>query len=205
MISVDIGGCKVDMIPVVRGLVSEYDRVKEIVNGSYDTFAVSLGKEDIIAVGMRKELEEDLYIEDVDVVYLHYLSRFGETATPAPAFSALVDTCNELSRPVQPLDMDEESFSKVYCDIISTFELLGESRLARKAVKKKFDMSSAENFVISWDGFVNRSKGFRELTRLREKYMANRIRLLAKSSERMLAVVETERINGIISILNGNV
>ncbi|MDR0791302.1 MAG: hypothetical protein LBE47_02055 [Methanomassiliicoccaceae archaeon] len=205
MINVKIDGCSVDILPVVKGLLSEYDRVRDHIIDSYDTFAVSLGKEDIIAVGMRKELEEDLYIEDVDVVYLHHLGKFGETAAPAPAFSALVDVCNELSRPVQPLDMDEESFSAVYCDIISTFELLGESRLAKKAVKKKFDMSSAENFVISWDTFVNSSKGFRELTRLREKYMANRIKLLAKNSERMLAVVETERINGIMSILNGNV
>ncbi|MDR0777894.1 MAG: hypothetical protein LBE48_00420 [Methanomassiliicoccaceae archaeon] len=205
MINVDIDGCTVDILPVVKGLMSEYDRVKDIVNGSYDTFAVSLGKEDIAAVVMRKELEDDLYIEDIDVVYLHYLGKFGETAAPAPAFSALVDACGELSVPVQPLDMDEESFSGVYCDIINTFELLGESRLAKKALKKKFDVSSAEKFVISWDMFVNNSKGFRELTRLREKYMANRIKFLAKNSERMLAVVETERINGIMSILNANV
>jgi len=207
MRSVDVNGCRVDILPVVRGLVSEYGRVKDAVSDIYDTFAVSLGKEDILAVGLRKELDEEQEIEDIDIVYLHYLSRFGDIEVPAPAFSALVDICSDASAPVAPLDMDEESYSKVYCDIISTFELLKEGRLAKKALKRTFDTSSPEAFALSWDSFVNRSKGFRELTGLREKYMANRIRLLAKSSERMLAVIETERVDGIVAMLgaDGNV
>jgi hypothetical protein len=203
MINIEMNGCRVDILPVVKGLVSEYDRVKDAVNESYDAFAVSLGKEDILAVGLRKELE-DQEIEDLDIVYLHYLSTFGETDVPAPAFSALVDACSDISRPVAPLDMDEESYSKIYCDLISTFELLREGRKARKAMKKSFDMSSAESFVLSWDAFVNSSKGFRELTKLREKYMANRIKLLTKDSERLLAVIEAERINGIVSVLEAS-
>jgi len=201
MISVDVNGCTVDILPVVRGLVSEYDKVKNVVSESYDTFAVSLGKEDVIAVGLRAELDKEEGVEDIDVVYLHYLGAFGATDVPAPAFSALVDACNDISAAVAPLDLDEDSFSKVYCDMISTFELLKEGKLARKALKKKFDMSSPEAFAVSWDVFVNGSKGFRELVRLREKYMANRIRMLSKGSKRMLAVIETERVSGIMSVL----
>ncbi|MCL2786052.1 MAG: hypothetical protein FWD81_02370 [Methanomassiliicoccaceae archaeon] len=200
MITIDIDGCRVDILPVIKGLVSEYERVKDVVNESYDTFAVSLGKEDILAVGLRNDLGVQ-ELEDLDHVYLYLLSRFGKIDAPAPAFSALLDTCNDLSHPVAPLDMDEESFSVVYCDLITTLELLKEGRLARKAVKKSFDMSSPEAFVLSWDSFVNNSKGFRELTKLREKYMANRIKLLAKNSKRLLAVVETERVKGILSLL----
>jgi hypothetical protein len=162
---------------------------------------VSLGKEDIIAVGRRKELQEDQILEDIDLVYLHYLGNFGDTDVPAPAFSALVDACSDIQKEIMPLDMDEESYSAVYCNLITTFELLREGKLARKALKKKFDMSSAEAFVLSWDSFVNSSKGFVELVRLREKYMANRIKLLSKNSERMLAVIETERIKGILPLL----
>jgi len=204
MINIDVNGCSVDILPVVKGLVSEYGRVKNIVNDGYDAFAVSLGKEDIVAVGIRDELKEEQEMEDIDVVYLHYLGRFGETDFPAPAFSALIDACNERSVHALPLDMDEESYSTVYCELIRTLELLREGKLARKALKKKFDMSSAESFAISWDLFVNDTKGFRELTRLREKYMANRIRLLAKDHRRMLAVIETERIKGVMSILTAD-
>jgi hypothetical protein len=202
MINIDVNGCSVDILPVVRGLVSEYDRVKDAVGG-YDAYAVSLGKEDVTAVGLREELKEEQELEDIDIVYLYHLGRFGDTDVPSPAFSALIDSCNSLSVTVLPLDMDEESYSKVYCSIIGTLELLREGRLARKAMKKKFDMSSAEAFAVSWDTFVNDTKGFHELTRLREKYMANRIKLLSKGSKRMLAVIETERIKGIMSILNG--
>lgn len=201
MISVDLGKCTVDILPVVKGLVSEYGRVKDAAGGKYDKFAVSLGKEDILAVGLRNELEDDQVLEDIDHVYLHHLSNFGETDAPSPAFCALIDVCAGMSAQVHPLDMDEESFSAVYCDMITTLELLKEGRLARKALKKSFDMSSADAFAIDWDSFVNASKGFAELTRLREKYMANRIKLLAGNSERMLAVIETERVNGIVRIL----
>ena len=204
MITIDISGCSVDILPVVRGLVSESDKVTEAMKNKYDVFAVSLGKEDIIAVGHREELKEDQWLEDIDVVYLYYLRTFGETDFPTPAYSAMVDECNKRSIPLMPLDMDEESYSTVYCELIKTLELLKEGRLARKAMKKKFDMSSPEAFAVSWDAFVNSSKGFSELIRLREKYAANRIRLLAKDSKRMLAVVETERMNGIISVLKGD-
>ncbi|MCL2712351.1 MAG: hypothetical protein FWD37_03635 [Methanomassiliicoccaceae archaeon] len=203
MIAVRVNGCDVDILPVVKGLVSEYERVKESAKG-YDIYAVSLGKEDIIAVGIRDELKEDQELEDIDLVYLHHLGTFGDTDVPSPAFAALVDVCNENSIQVMPLDLDEEYFSEVYCNLITTFELLKEGRLARKALKKRFDISSAESFAISWDAFVNNSKGFRELTKLREKYMANRIRHLAKDGKRILAVVEIERINGILSILNSD-
>jgi len=204
MINVTVGSCSVDILPVIKGLVSEYDRVKEAVNDGYDTFAVSLGKEDIVAVGMRDELKEEQVLEDLDLMYLHYLGGFGETDVPSPAFSAVVDAGNELSVPVAALDMEEEVFSKVYCETISTFELLREGRLARKSLKKKFDMSSPETFVTGWDSFVNDAKGFRELCRMRERYMAGRIKVLAKDSERMLAVIETERIKGIMSLFEKN-
>ncbi|MCL1905175.1 MAG: hypothetical protein FWG19_03535, partial [Methanomassiliicoccaceae archaeon] len=91
MITIDLDGCTVDILPVVKGLVSEYERVRGYVSESYDVFALSLGKEDIIAVGLREELKEDQDIEDMDVVYLHYLREFGDTDIPAPAFSALID------------------------------------------------------------------------------------------------------------------
>jgi len=204
MINVTVGDCSVDILPVIKGLVSEYDKVKDAVNDGYDTFAVSLGKEDIIAVGIRDELKDEQEFEELDIVYLHCLAEFGSTDVPSPAFSALVDACNELSVPVAALDMEEEVFSKVYCETISTFELLKEGKLARKAFKKNFDMSSPEAFVKEWDSFVNNAKGFRELCRMRERYMAGRIKVLAKNSKRMLAVIETERINGIMPLLEKN-
>ena len=204
MINVTVGNCSVDILPVIKGLVSEYERVKEAADDSYDTFAVSLGKEDIVAVGMRDELKDGQELEDLDIVYLHYLGEFGETGVPSPAFSAIVDAGNELSVPVAALDMEEEVFSKVYCDTISTFELLKEGRLVKKALKKNFDRSLPEAFVNDWDSFVNDAKGFRELCRMRERYMAGRIKVLAKNSKRMLAVIETERIKGIMPLLESN-
>ena len=204
MKSIDVNGCRVDMLPVVKGLVSESEKVKSAASAGYDVYAMSLGKEDIEAVGHREELKEDQILEDVDIVYLYYLGKFGETDVPTPAFSALVDVCAERSVAVHALDMDEESYSTVYCDLIRTLELLREGRLAKKAMRKKFDMSSAEAFALSWDKFVNDTKGFRELTRLREKYMANRIRLLSKGRKSMLAVIETERVDGVLSKLRDN-
>jgi len=200
-IRVNVNGCAVDILPVVMGLVSEYDRVKNAADDGYDAFAASLGKEDVLAVGLRDELKDNQDFEDIDIVYLHYLGNFGEADIPSPALSALMDVCNDYSKPLLPLDMDEDSYSKVYCELVSTFELLKEGKMAKKALKKRFDMSSPEAFAVSWDAFINNSKGHRELARLREKYMANRIKLLAKDSDCMLAVIGTERVKGVLSVL----
>ena len=47
MIHTELNGCKIDILPIVKGLCSEYDRVKSQIDDSYDCVAVTLSIEDI--------------------------------------------------------------------------------------------------------------------------------------------------------------
>ena len=42
MIHTEMNGCRIDILPIIKGLVSEYDRVKGHITDDYDCIAVSL-------------------------------------------------------------------------------------------------------------------------------------------------------------------
>ena len=48
-----IDGCSVTVLPVIKGLVSEYDRVSDAITSDYDCIAVSLGLEELPHVEAR--------------------------------------------------------------------------------------------------------------------------------------------------------
>ncbi len=79
--------------------------------------------------------------------------------------------------------------------------MIRESFFARRATGKKFDLSSPCAFAISWDKRVNKAKGFRELELEREKHMVAALRNLAKMYRNILAVVECERSEGVLRVL----
>ncbi|AIZ57081.1 hypothetical protein Mpt1_c12190 [Candidatus Methanoplasma termitum] len=197
MISIDIGKCKVDILPIVKGLVSEADRVREAY-GKYEAYAVALGIEEIQALKRRAEIEEIQEHSEIDMVYVYHLSVFGEIESPTPAYCELIDLCSKDSIEVIPLDMNNEEFTEMYIHNVKTMEFVKEHRLAKKGMKKHFDMSSPEAFSISWDNYLNKVKGYLKVSQKREEYMAAQIVDIARYRRSLLAVVEVERLNNIV-------
>ncbi|MDR0309296.1 MAG: hypothetical protein LBH88_00855 [Candidatus Methanoplasma sp.] len=197
MISIDVGGCRVDLLPVVKGLVSEAEKIREAY-GKYEAYSAALGIEEIMAIKRREEIEDIQELSEIDMVYVHHLSRFGEIESPAPAFCELIDLCSKDSVEVIPLDMNNEEFTEMYIATVKTLEFVKEHRLAKKGMKRSFDMSSPESFVISWDLYLNRVKGYDRVSKKREEYIASQIKDIAKYRRSLLAVIEVERINNIV-------
>jgi len=209
---ITVNGCSVTILPIIKGLVSESEKVADVLRNDYDVIAVALGPEEIEGIRQRGELTaekdecgDDIRImSDIDLVYGKHLMTFGEINVPVPAYCTLIDTCTERSVDVVPLDMNDELFSEIYCDTVTTFELLREKRLVTKGLKKKFDLSSPEAFVEEWDDHVNTIKGFRTVSELRERYIALQIIKNSVPGKKMLALIEHERIFGIWDILENN-
>lgn len=197
MISIDVGGCRVDLLPVVKGLVSEAEKIREAY-GKYEAYSAALGIEEIMAIKRREEIEDIQELSEIDMVYVHHLSRFGEIESPAPAFCELIDLCSKDSVEVIPLDMNNEEFTEMYIATVKTLEFVKEHRLAKKGMKRSFDMSSPESFVVSWDLYLNRVKGYDRVSKKREEYIASQIKDIAKYRRSLLAVIEVERINNIV-------
>lgn len=202
MISLDVRDCRVDILPIVKGLVSEADKVRETY-GKYDAYAIALGIDEIQALKHRSDTEEVQELSEIDMVYIYHLSAFGEIESPTPAYCELIDRCSEDSVEVIPLDMNNEEFTEMYIRTVKTMEFVKEHRLAKKGMKKHFDMSSAEAFSISWDNYLNKVKGYLRVSRKREEYIASQIIDIAKYRQSLLAVVEVERLDGILGHIRG--
>lgn len=199
MKSFKIGDCKFDLIPIIKGLVSEKDKVIQALDSkTYDATAVALGAEDITAISKRDEIEGEFESSDLDTVYSGLLTQFGNIDMPDPAFTTLIDICKDRDIPVIPLDMTDEEYTQLYCETVSTVEFLREKRLIKKALKNKFDTSSPESFVTEWDALVNHLSGYAKMSKYREEYMAGQIKDIANYRKNVLLLIEYERVSGVM-------
>ena len=204
MISLRIGGCDVDILPVVNGLVSEADKVREAY-GKYEAYGASLGIEALEALKRREEIGvDDIEVSEFDIVYAKKMSVFGDIQTPSPAFCELVDLCTADGKNVIPLDMKDYDYDTAYMECISATEFTAAHHLAKKAYKKEMDQSSPENMALELDRLVSKKKGFARLNRRREEYIAKEIADTARYRSSLLCVIEVERVGGVRSILEAS-
>ena len=204
MISLRMGDCDLDIIPIIKGLVSETEKVKDAISKKdYETAGISWGIEEIEAVRRRNEITGDNETNDLDVVYLYKLKTFGDVGMPDPAFTYAVDHFSEKDVSVIPLDMSDDEFAEAYCREVSTLDFLKENRIVSKAMKREFDTSSPEAFIMEWDSLINEVKGYRKMNRVKEEFIADQIKDVAKYRRNVLILVDYERFNGIMNILEG--
>lgn len=202
MISLRMGNCDLDIIPVIKGLVSEKDKVVEALSKKeYETAGVSWGIEEIEAVRRRAEITGDNETNDLDVVYLYKLKAFGDVDMPDPAFTYIVDEFSKKNVSVIPLDMSDDEFAEAYCREVSTFDFLKEGKIVSKAMKREFDNSSPEKFIMEWDALINEVKGYRKMNRVKEEFIAGQIADVAKYRKNALILVDYERLDGIMTAL----
>ena len=193
----------VTILPAVKGLVSDSEKVVNAVERvSPDVIAVSISKEELAGL---KDMEptDEIELNDIEIVYAAMLEEFGEVATPSPYLVSALSVAVSHDIPILPIDMNDEVYTESYCRNVKTMEMLKESRRAKGLLRKrsKFDFSSPEAFAISWDAVVNK-KGFRALETERESHMASVIKALCRTYDNILAVIEVERADAVISNLN---
>ena len=204
MISIRIGDCDIDIIPIIKGLVSEKEKVIEALSKKdYETAGVSWGIEEIEAVRRRDEITGDNETNDIDIIYLYKLKEFGDVDMPDPAFTFVVDEFSKKGVSVIPLDMADQEFAEAYCNEVSTLDFLRENKIVKKMMKKEFTTSSPEEFIMEWDSLINEVKGYRKMNKVKERFVAQQIMDIAKYRKNALVLVEYERCDGILSIIKG--
>ena len=202
MKSLRIGECDIDIIPIIKGLVSEKQKVVDALSSKdYETAGVCWGIEEIEAVRRRAEITGDNETNDLDIVYLYKLKTFGDVDMPDPSFTYIVDEFSKKNVAVIPLDMSDDEFAEAYCNEVSTLDFLKENKIIRKAMKKEFSTSSPEEFITEWDALINEVKGYRKMNLVKERFVASQIRDIAKYRRNALVLVDYERFEGIMSIL----
>lgn len=198
---ITVGECSMEIIPVVKGLVSEKEKVVEALKGDFEAACIPLGIEDLEALRRRSEITDEPEPSDADAVYSYFLKKFGDIDMPDPSMAYLVDECTARNIPIVPLQMNDEEYSKAYCECINTLEFLREKRLLKKAMKKGFDMSSPETFVMQWDALMNGIKGFRQMADITERYMADQLVDVAKYRKNVIVLMDYERMDNVLAYM----
>ena len=203
MITLQVGDCKVDILPIVNGLISEADRVREEFS-EHEAYGVALSIEGIQCLKNRRNIEEMFDVSELDMVYAKHLERFGEVEIPSPAMYTFIDLVTERGKLCIPLDMNDSDFTELYCDNVGAMEFIKEHNVAKKGMKRIFDGSTPEKMAKQWDDFVNSNlKSYGKLSKLREEHIANEIKDIAKYKRELLAIMEVERVDGVVSLLGG--
>ena len=198
---IGIGDSVVHLLPVIKGLKSEAKKVQDAFDRVRpDKVAISLSAEEL--EGLRN-LPDDYEPElsRYDEMYAEGLSKFGEVAAPPPCHVAAVELADHGGVPIVPVDLDEKSFTELYCAAVSGGALFRHSTRTWLLKRKHFKAETAEQFVLAWDKAVNNLEGFRTIETRRADTIADGIRTEAKSAGNLLAIVELERAADVLKRL----
>jgi len=199
---VERDGCEIQVLGVIKGLRSEVDVVKEAFDGFHpEKLAISLSKEELD--GLRS-IPEDFEPEltRYEEIYAEGLSRFGDVSLPPPCYVAAVEIADHLSVPVVAVDMDESTYTDLYCAHVGGTSLFRHSTRTWLVKRRRFSDNSPEEFVLAWDRVVNNLDCFRKIEEERARTMAKGIKVACAGTKRLLAVIEYERVADVRALLH---
>jgi pheromone shutdown protein TraB len=196
MREIDLNGSRVFVLPVIKGLVSEGKKVRDAISEIRpQAVGISISKEEL--EGIRSYQGEEIELSDLEEAYQAGLEEFGEVQLPPPCYIEALKTCDELGVPIIPIDMNEELFSDRYCELVGGLELVKESFFSHRIARKRFNLDSAEAFVLDYDRKVNGGRGLSALNAEREAHMASVLRSLTEGHRCILAIIELERAHSV--------
>jgi len=197
MREIELNGSRTYVLPVIKGLVSEGEKVRAaIVELRPEAVGISISKEEL--QGLRSYQDEAIELSDQEEAYKAGLQEFGEVQMPPPCYREALKVCDELGVPLIPLDMNEDLFSERYCELIGGLELMKESFFSHRVARKRFDLESAEAFVLDYDRKVNGGRGLSALNSEREAHMASTAAEMAVGRSALLLLLELERSDGVL-------
>ena len=192
------------IVGAVRGLISEGDRVISIIHKIMPMavgLSVSTEGLDAMKDPANSKIQNAGPNNAEEEIYIDGLSEFGEVVKPPPCFLMAMKAAIQSKISIEPLDMDDEHYTAAYCKYVSTLDMMRQGRSEKFFLKHVFLAKTPEEFVIEWDGLVNRLKGYKELERAREEWLAKGAVRLAKKHAKTLVIVELERLTGVIDYL----
>ncbi len=200
MQEIELNGSQVFVLPVIKGPVSDGEKVRTaIMDIRPDAVGISISKEEL--EGLRAYQGEEIELSDLEEAYKAGLSEFGEVQLPPPCYLEALKACDELGVPIIPIDMNEDLFSDRYCELVGGFELMKESFFSHRIARKRFNLESAEAFVLDYDRKVNGGRGLSALNAEREAHMARSAEEMAGGRSRVLLLLELERADGVKALL----
>ncbi|MGC8622079.1 MAG: hypothetical protein ACP5U0_09210 [Caldisphaera sp.] len=128
-------------------------------------------------------------ISSYDETYLH-ASGYDTIEFPDPLTTELIIYSYLKNIPIIPLDMVEDDYTNLYCELISTYNLMSYEKQIKKYVKNK-DKNDVENIKML-NETVQKIDGYKKLDLERAKYMSKNIITRKIDLYPMLVISEIE-------------
>lgn len=192
-------GTKVYLMGVVKGLVSDVEKILEHVKlYDFEVGCIAVSKGELKGLMTLVEGDKDVSVEPnaPERMYAENLSEFGEVSLPPPSYVAFVEYCIENDIKMMAVDMDEEHYTMAYCEHVSGTQWIMQSLREKRMKNKRFDCQTPRDFAIEWDKTINKLKGYQELEEYREKIIAKNLVRISKKGD-CFALLEVERLEGI--------
>ncbi len=196
-----VEGGEVVLVSTVQGLVSERDRVVEVL-AKEDPAAVAFGlSPESVAELLRYRPEPDFdpfeELPDHDYIYSVKLAEYGDIDLPAPDLMGALAWARENERRFFGVDLTEEAYEDLFTRTVSTFGLLRYGRIQRNLAKRPPKAPDARAFAIAWDSRIRKVRGLRLVEAARERHMASQVaRVVAEVAGRVVLIVDAPREAG---------
>lgn len=201
MDSVGRGGSRIFVLPVIRGLLSEAEEVERAIEETKpDALGICISKEELKTLGTLGDQEAEPSSAHEEA-YMKGLQKFGDVRKPPPCYSECIAVARRLRVPCMAVDMNEHLYTEAYCNFVSVVDVMKQTRDSRVLPGKEFKAQSPGDFVMEFDAYVNRHRGFERLEQERERYIALRLSKMAGEWNRILALIEIERFKGVLENL----
>jgi hypothetical protein len=202
--TVRAGNCALHVFPTVKGLERERRPVRTAFEKTRpDVVALPVSREGL--KGLRaiwKGHEPDIFLSHYEEIYAVKLARYGKVSVPPPSFTEAYAAAADGKIPVRAIDLDEEGFSNAFVENVSSANLIYHSLRWRWLRRRRFPQPTAPEFALAWDRAVTSLKGFRNLELRREEHMAQELARLCARNRSVLAVLEIERMEGVLGRLS---
>jgi len=198
-----VGDSKIRIVGVVRGLKSEAEKVsKAFAEFKPEVVAMSVSKEEIAGLRDYAKVPYEVEMSRYEELYAKNLARFGDVFLPPPCFLAVLEEADKAGIEIVGVDMDDDTHSAAYCALVSGGELFRHSTRFNLLKIRSFKADTPEEFAKEWDRRVNNLRGFKELEKEREVFIAKEIaRLATGKGRRILSVIDSERSDGVKALL----
>ncbi len=202
--TVRLGGCALHVFPTVKGLERERRIVREaVLELEPEVVALPVSAEGLRGLrAIWKGKEPELFLSHYEEIYALRLTRYGKVSVPPPSLTEAYAAAAGSGIALKAIDLNEEEFADAFVQNISTSNLVYHSLRWRWLRRRRFKEPSARAFALAWDRALTSLRGFRNLELKREEHMAGALGRLCARHARVFAVLEIERMEGVLERLS---
>ena len=129
------------------------------------------------------------------------LAAYGEVRVPHPAYVGVLEWARGHDVPVEPLEVSDEQYSRLFGDHISYVELVRRTLAERRLTRRPPAGRSADEYAVRWEEGATPGRGSRAFLTARAHAIGEAARRLATRVGRSAVIVDRERFDAVRAAL----